>query len=692
MKWREVIVGAVLGLALGTGLTLVLNGFSIPSLGRSVGADGVSATGHTAESLNTPSGHDAAIPDATSSTLTPTSRLVESAPTPVSMFSPSATSPTATPSLIPLIVGAPKGENLEDVLLLYDSASIGSFDVNFCKVAEYHGLVCRKIALDTTDLTQELLQDTQGSYFKLVGISATTLLGGSSLLAENELTILQSAIEAGGVNLLVSEMREELDPAVLVRLTDGAVLGATEPLDSVRNWSVSLEAPEITREFTGQVISATSTGPQEDFALSLGQQAPVTTLVSSEDDGGTTYPIYVLLEKGAGSVFVDAGERAPSLDEMSLKAMYYSYDFHYFSSIVPLMFTVRYALGNEAWHNDHNYANLTIDDPALTEPWNNLSFVGLLREMETHNFHTTIAMHPATWSASDPVVVALFRTHPDRYSLVQHGNNGGEYEFYKYAVSEDDEYNGQKLPAKPFAEQEADIVEGLTRMAKHRASTGIPSDRVMIFPWGISPEPTLVLLKKYNYLATVNALEVPLGAARPSDWDYGMYQAVMDYGSFPSLPRWCFKTYKAFRSHLQFFVFDLFVDKPALFCTHAYEDDDFGRKGMGAFNPIADQVSAVSGGVEWHSLGYIIRHLYLEKTNDDGSVDIKMYGNHLIVANESPDETTYHVAKAEALNVPLSLLTVNGHEFPYRVEEGLLLLDVQVPANSSMEVRIQYGG
>ena len=57
----------------------------------------------------------------------------------------------------------------------------------------------------------------------------------------------------------------------------------------------------------------------------------------------------------------------------------------------------------------------------------------------------------------------------------------------------------------------------------------------MVFPYGISPEQTLVLLKKYNYLATVNAQDIPLDTTRPPTWDYGMYQANMDYGGFPPL-------------------------------------------------------------------------------------------------------------------------------------------------------------
>lgn len=577
------------------------------------------------------------------------------------------------------------GEDLEDVLLIYDTTRASNFDVNFCKIVEYYGLLCRRIALNATVLTDELLRDPRGDYFRLIGIGADTLLQSPPLLTTDELTILRAAIETGGVNLLVSKLHAELDATVLPELTGGAVLGVTRPQDASRDWFVSSAAPEITRELSGQVISSTGVS-QGDFALTLGEEGSVTTLITSTDDAGVAYPVFARWEKGKGSIFIDAGEQGGSLEEVPLREMYH--DARNFSQIVPLMFTVRFALGDEAWQNDHNYANLTIDDPALTEPFGNLSFAALLREMEAHNFHTTIAFMPANLDTWEPAVVDIFRSNPDRYSLVQHGNNHDGYEFYKYSVSEDDEYEGQKLPARPLADQEADIVEGLARMNTLAELTGIPNDMVMIFPWGISPEPTLVLLKRYNFLATVNGQDVPLDATRPPDWDYGMYQADLDYGSFPTLWRRHPGTYQPFRPNLRPFISDLFVDKPALLYSH---EGQLFETGTDAFNAAADQLNALPGELEWHSLGYIIKHLYLEKTNDDGSVDVKMYGNHLIVTNGSRDKRIYHVSKAETLNVPISRLTVNSHEFPYRVEKGFLTLDVRVPASSSIEIVIRFG-
>jgi len=572
---------------------------------------------------------------------------------------------------------------------LYDSTHSVNFDVNFCALAQYYGLECKKIALDKGDLTDQALRDADGKTFKLIGIAADTLLSKTPLLSADELRLLGSVLQTADVHMLVSGVHADLDPSALAQLTQAAILGASRPKDSRRDWTISSEAPEITREFSGQTITSGTAASQGDFALMIDRPASVTTLISSKDDAGKPYAIFVRWKGDGGSVFVDAGTQTQSLADVTLRDVYY--DSYRFSGLAPLMMTMRYVFGDEVWHQTRNYANLTIDDPALTEPWESISYKALLKELTVHNYHVTIAMPPVNGDKTQPAVAALFRANPDRLSVVQHGNNADGYEFYKYTVTEDDEYNGQKLPARPLVDQEADIVEGLTRMARHRAQTGVIDDRIMIFPWNIAPEQTLVLLKKYNYLATVNAWDTPLDASHPPSWDHGMYQTSMDYGSFPAFSRRCFSKLEEFKPQLQYYLFDLFIDRPTLFCTHAYEGNDLASYGMGAFNATADQISAVWGGVEWRSLGDIVRHLYLEKVNDDGTIEIKFYSNQVTITNESAEERTYHVAKVETGNVRITSLTVNGYEFPYKVAEDLLTLDVKVPAHTSFEVRIVYG-
>ena len=46
--------------------------------------------------------------------------------------------------------------------------------------------------------------------------------------------------------------------------------------------------------------------------------------------------------------------------------------------------------------------------------------------------------------------------------------------------------------------------------------------------------------------------------------------------------------------------------------------------------------------------------------------------------------------KEETLNVPIAALTINDQDFPYHIENDLLLVDVRLPAGATIELNIKY--
>jgi hypothetical protein len=572
-------------------------------------------------------------------------------------------------------------EEPNQVLILTTSVKPNAFDQFYTSLANYYGVKSKTITLDTTHLTDYLIQNEQGQHYPLIIIDARKLLGPYPLFITSDIDLIRKAVEQFGSNLFIGTVNDQTNKAMLSSLTNGAVTDISKPADSVRDWDVSGDDPDITQQFTGRTFTSKITTNQEDFALTLSG-TNTSILVSSKDDLNQPYPIFARVTRGLGSIFINTGEQEPTSETFRLSDMYYASN--RFSQIVPPMMAMRYALGNSAWHSVYHFANLTIDDPALIEPFEAMSYSELLQQMLTHNFHTTIAFPPIHYKSSKASVIHLFVNNPDRLSLVQHGNNQDGYEFYKYVAEPGDLY-----PANSLAMQEADIQEGLSRLQKHQLSTRIPFGKIMIFPYGISPEPTLVLLKKYNYLATVNAQKLPLGVEEePARWDFDMYQANMDFGNFPTLSRRHPGTYEPFTPDIDLILFDLFIGKPALFYSHANE---IFETGMTTFNIVADQMNQLHGGVQWQSLDYILKRLYLEKTNSDGSVDVKMYTNHLILENQSENETKYHINKEETLNIPIVSLTINGSDYAYRVENGLLIIDGSLLGKSTAEIVITYG-
>lgn len=662
MSRREIVIAFIFSLLLGVGVILAIKGSGGISLDRFFN--------NSESSESTP----IEMPDAE-----PSLTLENASPT----EAPTIGSRLPEPTLVALDQGPEKGADIEDVLLLYSAEHPLDFDINFCRIAEFLGLICKEIDLDSTTLTDEFLRDSNGDYFRLIGIAGENFL--RKRVNSEERALIRSLLENNGINLVLSDISEYRDPAALVEFTKGAVTGYADAHDAQRIWFISSKAPEITKELTDQVITTPSTTPQIDLGLVVQDWSNVTSLISSVDEEGVPYHTFIKYSLGEGAFFIDAGEWGKSLDEVPFRDMFFTT--HNFSKITPLLMTMKYVMGDEAWHRDQNYVNLTIDSLALSTDSRGMDYQALAENMEAYDFHTTIGFIPKYWKTSELDVVNVIRTNPERFSLVQVGNNADGYEFYKYSLSEEDDPDSLYYLARPLADQEADILESLVRLEGLKLRTGIQVDRIMIFPQNISPEYTLVLLKKYNYLASVNNKHVPLDRELPAYWDYGMYPAFMDYGSFPISDRWHPGTYDPFEPAIETFLLDLFVDKPALFLSRS---DLLFSSGMDAFNPVADLMNEVEGGVEWLSLGDIFRRLHLERVNDDGSVDVWIYANHAIYTNDAEEEMTYHLYKEETQNVPISLLTVNGRESPYRFDGDFLVMDLRIPPGETVEVLIHY--
>ena len=598
-----------------------------------------------------------------------------------------------TQTQIPLQPAEKAGVDIEDVLLVYSQGSPSYFSINFCILANYYGLACKKVSADSQNMSDDLLRDSQGEYFKFIGLDAEVIRQGSTLISEDELNLLIKIVKEGYSDLFVSKISDRIDESRLARLTNGSITGVSNPDDLLRDWIVSSTDPEITREFSGQVIVTSQSASPFNYRLIVDNTNQVSNLITSSDQAGDIYPIFVRWKSedttngNAGSIFLDAGESGERADEIPLQELVYSAA--RFTQIVPMMMAIRYSMGDEVWHNDHNFANLTIDRGVLAESTQGLDYTVLLQFMKTHNFHTTVALIPANWNLSSPNIVAMFLVNPDRYSLAQYGNNADGYEFYFYNEDQIDQRLSSTLPPRPMEEQEWNIMESLARMEMHNDLTRIPYEKVMIFPLGLSPVHTLEFLKKNNYLATISTQDIPLGETRPDNLNFGMYPANLDFGNFPILTRRFPGDNQAFQPALLTSFMDLFLDKPALFYTYPYGDGLYPGD-MDVFNPIADQLNDIPGGVEWQGLGYILQHLYLEKTNDNGSIDVSMYTNKVFIENLHFDTRTFHVTKSEDLNVPILRVTVNGHEFPYEIENDELSLDVSIPPGISAEIAIEY--
>ncbi|HZY74563.1 MAG TPA: hypothetical protein VFE22_15750 [Edaphobacter sp.] len=464
------------------------------------------------------------------------------------------------------------------------------------------------------------------------------------------------------IPLLIAGIDDGTDAAALKHWSLGTITGCLK--SSAKQIGDQYKVANIS-EITRQLSSSTLPLDQEQvFYLSLSPTATTQPIIDAQIKG-VMLPVFAHTTIMGQSVFFSTAQRPT---EIAVTADPYRQE-HLFAAIAAQMLFLRFAGGDKVWHSPGDYANLTIDDLWLREPYGHVNYEQLLQQAQQHNFHATIAFIPWNFDRSQPAVVSLFRAHPDRLSVCVHGNNHIHQEFGPFKEH-------------PLEKQTKDIEQGLARMERFKQLTGIPYDAVMVFPHSVAPQATFAALKNANFLATANSLNVPSDASAPPGVEFALRTATLHFATFPSLRRYSAEN-DIPRSQL---AIDAFLGNPMLFYVH----ESFFASGIGAFNRTADTVNQIQPDVHWRNLDDIVHHLYLEKLRDDGNFDIQSYSASIKITNDHLREASFYIQKEEDFSSPLVVL-VDGQPYPYQKEGRTLRLQLSIPSGSTRSVEVKYG-
>jgi len=490
------------------------------------------------------------------------------------------------------------------------------------------------------------------------------IISANSLPYLDERRVFSALLRSGrkSVPLLIAGLDPETDQRVVRRWSGGAVTGCNSPAHESDDWNFTAgdqqeivrELAEIEMPFRGKVACG----------LVRGQNSNPQSLLEASDRGERLH-IFMDVAVDGQSVFllaniIPSGEASTSATLNFLRG---------FSGVAPEAMYLRYAAGDRAWHTTGHYANLTVDDAWLTEPFGNLDYAGLLKEMEKHNFHTTIAFIPWNYDRSEPDAVALFREHPERFSVCIHGNNHDHREFGEYS-------------AEPLDGQTANIKQALARMEQFTRLTQIPYDRVMVFPHAVAPVETFAVLKEYNFRATTNSESVPLGSRPPASPLFSFRPETLEFANFASIFRYSAEVPV---SHAAIAI-NAYLGSPILFYAH----EGYFHPGIGVFNAIADEVNRIEPQTIWGSLGSVTEHLYLIRSRRDQTIDVLSYSSDFVLTNSEGKTAVFHVRKSENFMPDLASLTVNGNPQHYEKLKNEIAFDVLLEPGSSGHVRILY--
>jgi hypothetical protein len=377
----------------------------------------------------------------------------------------------------------------------------------------------------------------------------------------------------------------------------------------------------------------------------------------------TSGSMFLKLQYGRVPVFVSTSTEIIDIDA-ELATQNFDVREH-FSSAVPVVLYIKWALAEFAWHAPETGACLIIDDPVLKPVYGFVNFRDLLLEMKRHNFSTSVAFIPWNWRRSSPKTVSLFRENPEYYSISVHGCDHTRAEF--------GDGNREFIHGK--------VREAMARMNRHESHTAIPHDRVMVFPQGVFSREAINTLKHSGFVAAVNndtiSADLPSRRMKIRElWDV----AVMSYDNFPIFTRrypW---------EGLENFAFDVLLGKPAIAVIH----HDYCSDGYKRLVDFINRLNALKCKLEWRSLGEVVRLSCRQRQLSSALIEVEMYGTELRLENCSQQRKRYVLRRRESEPLNIRRVLVEGSAITWNSAEDGINFEIELEPGENKVVEVRF--
>jgi hypothetical protein len=530
-------------------------------------------------------------------------------------------------------------------------------DLNLIKLAGFMGLRARFLFCDG------LSGWGAGELRSLAGQGAC-LAASASALRGSEIPDVRRLMGPGTEGGRPRWLIYGFDPAagdseLVARLSGGALRSVRQLGPGENQYSFCADAPDLCGEFSGLAFGPADPGNGLVFErasgdarvreyVRIGQNPHVVGL----RDGG----LHVVLAGTRTILNIDS--RAPNARVLNR-----------FSELVPAMLFLRSVFGDRCWHPARKSASFIVDDPLLQPRYGFLRYGALLDAMERSDFATNVSFIPWNYRRSDSRVTQLFKGFPQRLSLSVHGCDHTQREF----AAEDE----RLLLAKAHMAME--------RMKAHQRLTGLPFDRVMVFPRAQFSAAALRALKATGYLAAVNSTPFAGDQTEPdvppqSDlrWRDLLEVAVARYGNFPLFVR-------RYPNRIADLALHLFLGKPAFVVEH----HGYFRGGYDEIEAFAQQVSRLSSGITWCGLESAVRHAALWRRDADGTVCVKFYSGEPIVVNRETESRRFRF-ESELLSEParVPLVTLDGQKISPWADGERFGGEVELQPGTALRIKV----
>jgi len=204
------------------------------------------------------------------------------------------------------------------------------------------------------------------------------------------------------------------------------------------------------------------------------------TPIASKEGG----PIWAIIEGGEYNHYF-VGLPIPELEDSEPLFLYFFGN--KFLHLLPLLLFLRTLIQDHRWEPPPLQASFIFDDPNLHwRTYGHINFEEMIRHAQHHNYHASIATIPLdAWFTHMPTA-SLFKQHPDRISLLIHGNNHVAGELAR--VCSDTECDGT-------------LRQTLIRVKELERRSGVEISKVMAAPHGALSEQFLQRMGQMGFEA-----------------------------------------------------------------------------------------------------------------------------------------------------------------------------------------------
>lgn len=321
--------------------------------------------------------------------------------------------------------------------------------------------------------------------------------------------------------------------------------------------------------------------------------------------------------------------------------------------VLPSLIFLREALGWKVWQPGAASASLIVDDPFLRRRYGFFDYYHLMQVCDREPFVTNIAFIPWNHRRSRAEVVRLYRDNANRLHLCVHGCDHTRAEF-----GSTDE---------PFMRSKA--LRALGRMSEHEARTGLPYQRLMVFPQGVFSSVAMKALADCGFLAAVNTTGCAVDDETRVTIRDLMEVAIERYHGLPLFTR----HYP--REPIEFAV-DFFLGKPAFLVEH----HQYFRDGGAALERFVNRLRTIKPDLEWRSAADCCARAHVTRERSEDEWEVRYFTDRFLFENTSARSRSYTFVRAGAGSSESAKVLLNGRPTSVdRIPEGLSVVHRLAP-------------